>query len=374
MNTMMIGNGVRNREVSLAEYQNLIDGKDNMLVRWNPEASTSFIAGTDLYRDAWSIQNGIVDRYVPADTLSVEMAVDLRQDSYRAVPMLSVGGELYSFTTTSFGQLCEKSGMGVTSYMKKCITNRLPHLVPQNLNAWLKAQGSKELLVRFYKNEVIAFLSNKYGVFDHGDALDCLINALGKNSTYKIEAHALDVDNMSVRLVDMEKIMIQDASGGRDKSTAGLVFRNGQTGRSLASIEFMIYTFACTNGLVVAQDRGIVYKRRHISINKEEFTEQITATLEQFPAYVEMARKDMEQARQVRISVEMRENLRKQIQRGLSVGEDTVNEIFEVMDTQWDANAWGIAGAITEVAQKFSADRQYQFEKYAGELVKSLSA
>ena len=53
---------------------------------------------------------------------------------------------------------------------------------------------------------------------------------------------------------------------------------------------------------------------------------------------------------------------------------DTVNEIFEVMDTQWDANAWGIAGAITEVAQKFSADRQYQFEKYAGELVKSLAA
>jgi len=159
---MMIGNGVRNREVSLAEYQNLIYGKDNRLVRLNPETSTSSITDTDLYREAWSVQNGIVDRYVPADMLSVEMAVDLGQDSYRAVPMLSVGGELYSFTTTSFGQLCEKSGMGVASYMKKCITNRLPHLVPQNLNAWLKAQGSKELLVRFYKNEVIAFLSNKY--------------------------------------------------------------------------------------------------------------------------------------------------------------------------------------------------------------------
>ena len=373
MSITMTGNGVRNREVSLAEYQNLLDGKDNRLVRLNPETSTSSIIDIDLYRDAWSIQNDIVDRYVPADTLSVEMAVDLRQDSYRAVPMLSVE-ELYSFTTTSFGQLCEKSGMGGASYMKKCITNRLPHLVPQNLNTWLKAQGGKELLIRFYKNQAIAILSNKYGVFDHGDALDCLSNALGKNSTYRIEAYALDVDNLSVRLVDTEKVLVQDASGGRDKSTAGLVFRNGQTGRSLASIEFMIYTFACTNGLIVAQDRGIVYKRRHISINKEDFTEQITATLEQFPAYVEMARKDMEQARQVRISVEMRESLRKQIQRGLGVGEDTVNEIFEVMDTQWDANAWGIAGAITEVAQKFSADRQYQFEKYAGELVKSLAA
>ena len=92
MNTMTIGNGVRHREVSLAEYQNLIDGKDSRLVRWNPEASTSFITDTDLYREAWSVQNSIVDRYIPADTLAVEVAVDPRQDSYRAVPMLSVDG------------------------------------------------------------------------------------------------------------------------------------------------------------------------------------------------------------------------------------------------------------------------------------------
>ena len=32
----------------------------------------------------------------------------------------------------------------------------------------------------------------------------------------------------------------------------------------------------------------------------------------------------------------------------------------------------GIAGAITEVAQKFPVTRQYQFEKYAGELVRKL--
>lgn len=358
--------------VSLDAYKKVMEDDDNRFVRTALDSGPSFLPDTKLYQDAWKMQDAIVDKFVPANALTVAITID--NSNGRALPLLLVGDEEYQFTATSFGQLCEKSGMGVTSYMKKCITSGLPSLVPQNLNMWLMSQGNKELMVRFCGNSVIAFLSNKYGVFDHGDALDCLSTALGKHSNYSIEAYALSVDNMSVRLVDTEQILIPDASHGRDRSTAGLIFRNGQTGRSLASIEFLVYTFACTNGLIVSQDRGIVYKRRHISIDRHDFTEQITATLEQFPAYVASARQDMEKARQVRISVDMHAALKQQIQKGLSIGEETVEEIFDMMHNQWDDNAWGLSGAITEVAQKFSAERQYQFEKYAGELVRQLAA
>jgi hypothetical protein len=34
----------------------------------------------------------------------------------------------------------------------------------------------------------------------------------------------------------------------------------------------------------------------------------------------------------------------------------------------------GFGWAITEVAQQFSAERQYQFEKYAGDLLQRLAA
>jgi hypothetical protein len=349
-----------------------VDNVDRRFIRLNLSDSKSFIADTDLYRDAWKMQKGIVDRYIPADLLSVGMVLDSTREI--VVPVLLAEGNQYKFTTTSFSQLCEKSGMGAIAYMKKCMSSGLLSLVPNNLNAWLAAQGSKSLFVRFYGDKVIAVLSNKYGLFDHGDALECLNETLGQNSNYRLEACSLTLDNLSVRLVDTEQILIKDDSMGRDKSVAGLIFRNGQTGRSLASIEFLIYTFACTNGLIVSQDRGFVYKRRHISIGKREFVEQITAMLEQFPEYAAAAREDMEKARQVRIDASMHASLKQQIQRGLGVGEGTVKEIFDVMEEKWDANAWGMAGAITEVAQKFSAERQYQFEKYAGELLGQLVA
>lgn len=365
---------VIHRLVSDEEYRETTESDVGKLLKIDFNRSPNFIRDTTLYREAWELQDSLEDRYIEAAKITVKMAVDMTTEPVKAVPFLSIEGVDYAFTNNSFSQLCERSGMGVTSYMKKCISNGLYHLVPSNLNDWLRSVGNKELLVRFKGNTVVAFLSSKYGIFDHGDALECLSDALGGESRYRIEAQSLGLDNMSVRLVDTEEFLIKDESGGRDKSTAGLIFRNGQTGKSVASVEFLIYTFACTNGLIVAQDRGIVYKRKHISISKEDFTEQITSTIEQFPLYVETAKKDMERARQIVISSKERDKLRNQLKRGLGIGENTVDEIYEVMDTQWDANAWGIAGAITEVAQKFSAERQYQFERYAGELVKQLSA
>lgn len=369
MSTMTRGNVLELADFRLAQAE-----QDRGFTRFALDGGTSpRLSDTELYRTAWDLQSSIEDRYIPASSLAVDMRYDIESDK-GVYPVLLVNGRAYRFTNTAFSQLCEKSGMGVTSYMKKCIGSGLPQLVPQNINAWLDSQNGSDLLVRFCGDHVIAFLSSKYGVFDHGDALECLNRALGNGDKYQIEAHSLTIDNMSVRLVDTEKVLIQDRSDGRDKSTAGLIFRNGQTGQSLASIEFMIFTFACTNGLIVAQDRGIVYKRRHISIDKADFTSQITATLEQFPDYVAEARKDMERARQSRIDIDQRVKLRPQIQKSLGVGDETMAEIFDVMDTRWDANAWGLAGAITEVAQKFSAERQYQFEKYAGELLQKLVA
>lgn len=331
------------------------------------------IRGTDLYQQAQAMQDAIVDMYVSAGSLYVYVS-DAESGNSMFSPKLFVRGAEYWITNTAFSQLCEKSGMGVTSYMKKCLAQsyQIASLVSENLNRWLGLQGDKKIMVRVCGDTVIAVLSDKYGVFDHGDALDCLNKALGSSGQYQIEAHSLTVDTLSLRLVDTEKVVLHDASQGRDLSTAGMLYRNGQTGLSVASVEFMIYTFACTNGLIVSEDRGVVYRRKHISIDKEDFTRQIAATLEQFPAYVAEARKDMEQARLRRLQVDEQVRLRAHLKTSLGVGEETVSEIFDVMEERWDTNAWGIAGAITEVAQKFSVTRQYQFEKYAGELVRKL--
>ncbi len=334
---------VQDGVVSLSAYKALMEGATHSFARVALDEAPVGIAGTDLYREAQEMQRGIVDTYVPASELNVGLAYD--GIANKLVPTLMVKGAAeYLFTGTAFSQICEKSGMGVTSYMKKCLSNGLGDLVPQNLNEWLRTQEDRPLLVRTHGNSAIAVLSDKYGVFDHGDALECFSTALDGQREYKLEAHSLSLDNMSVRLVDPEQVLLHDKSLGRDSTTAGILFRNGQTGQSYASLEFLLFTFACTNGLIVSQDRGIVYKRRHISIDRRDFTEQLVAALEQFPAYVEAARMDIERARNVRVDTVRREALRAQMRAGLGVGEETVTSIFEMMDNRWDANAWGLAG------------------------------
>ena len=226
MGTMMINRGTGTSELVEVENFDLTENISSKLQRFNPVESEPFVTETDLYKVAHEMQNNIVDELVPASRLTVEMTIALIDNEYKAVIMLSYNRDMYAFTPNSFRQICAKSGMGEVSYMKKCIANKLSYLVPQNLNAWLRTQGDKEFLVRFYKRNVVAFLSPKYGVFDHADALDCLNNALRKNSTYNVEAYSLDIDNMFIRLVDTDRIVAQDDSGGRDKSTVGLILRN----------------------------------------------------------------------------------------------------------------------------------------------------
>jgi len=354
------------------EYLQLMEGFDTSLTR-KPLGSGVALSETDLWNDAWSMQNGIKDQHVLAKDLFVSTAVD---PLGQVVPVLEVAGKPYLFTSTAFAQLAEKSGAGVTSYLKKCITNKLTHLVSLNLNAWLAKQGDTPLMLRLHEGSVIAVLSSKYGVFDHGDALDSLADALDRfdGGTYDIEAYSLTLDNMNVRLVDTEGVVLTDGSYGRDTTTAGLIFRNGQTGRSYASIEFLLFTFACTNGLIVSQDRGMVYRRRHISIGKADFRDAVLNALEQFPGYVTAARESIDKAREVRLAPSQKDLLMTQVQRDLVLSDETVQDVFLTMENKWDSNAWGLAGAITEVAQQFSAERQYQFEKYAGELMERLAA
>lgn len=338
-------------------------------------ATAPTIAKSEERRIAHEMQARIIDRMVPAKDLKV---VESANFMIEPDVFLLYEGQKYKFTNRAFAQLCEKSGMGVTSYMKKCLGKSLGWLVPENINAWLASGAEKQLLVRFLDGYVIAFLSDKYGVFDHGDAIDCISEALGQvdgSERYAFEAGYVGVDNMSIRMVDTDKILLSDGSNGRDTSTAGIIFRNGQTGASAFSIEYLIYTFACTNGLIIASDRGMVFRRKHAGNVAEQFAAQVASAVALFPSYVEQARKDIEAARQIKIMTGRGENkLITQLTLGLSISPGAAEDIVALMHERWDTNMWGFAGAITEAAQSYSAERQYQFEKYAGELLHSAVA
>ena len=295
------------------------------------------------------------------------------------VPVIecAVTDEEYYFSPWAFTQMADKIGMGAAQYLKKCLKQKENDLVPLNMNRWIGKNGDKDLLLRIYdNNQVKGVLSSRYAIFNHDDVLNSMKDVLydGQNRGYQLESFSATPDNMQLRLVDPEQVIIQrERPGGTDRSTAGMIVKNGQTGMSSISIEFMVFTFACTNGLIVADDHGVAYRRKHYAVGRERFIEEVIQTFGRFPDYVEAAREDIERARSTRLDIEKRVELFDLIKKELRCGNEMVDKIKNIMDSRWDRTAWGLPGAITEVAQELSSERQYQFENFAGNLMQRLT-
>lgn len=279
--------------------------------------------------------------------------------------------DLY-LSPSAFAQICAHSGAGSVQYMRKCLDKHLVELVAENLTTWLHTlSDDKDIMLRILGNQVVGVVSGKYTIFDHSEALEVLDKALqgaDAHDSFVVEATSLTASNMYVRLIDPEKVVVSGPDGVKD-TTAGLILRNGQTGQSAVSVEFMLYTFACSNGLIISDDRGMVYKRKHVGITHEELEKELTEVIRQFPDYVVAARESVAKAQATRLDIGDRELLKARLKRGLRTGDKVVGEIIDLMDLKYDNTKWGLVSAITEVAQKFNAERQYEFEKYAGDLL-----
>jgi len=343
---------------------------DRRLTRVGIDAGSWNRVFGDVMRQVEDISSRYSDRRVKAGDVRVELTDN-------GVPFLydKKRDEQLWFSPWAFAQMCDKLGMGATQYMKKCLKEGQNDLVPLNMNRWIERNRDKDLLMRLYDGDLVkGILSGRYSMFNHDEVLGSLQQALG-SGRYVLESYAITPDNMQLRLVDPEKIIVQrENQQGTDRSSIGMIVRNGMTGMSSISIEFMIFTFICTNGLIIGADKGLVYQRKHYMIGREQFIEEVTKTFERFPEYVTAAKEDVEKARQVRLDIERRVELFELIKKELRCGNEMMDKIKATMENKWDRTAWGLSGAITEVAQELPSERQYEFEKFAGDLMERLIA
>lgn len=343
--------------------------EDDNAVRVKIDRDVTRKSVLDIQEKAEDIASRFTDKFVSLGDIRIELSSD-------GVPYVSgLTEDQVWFSPWAFSQISEKIGMGAASYMKKCLREGQNELVPLNMNRWISANRDKEVFVRLYDDNVLkSVLSNKYVTFDHNDLLDKMFEVVGTEQ-YLLESYVVTPDLMNVRLVDPEKLVTQrEGTSGTDTSSVGMILKNGMTGMSSISVEFMIYTFACTNGLIISSDRGKMFSRKHFGIGRQDFENKIGQVLEMFPDYIASAKTGIEQARNTRIDLEQRLELYDLMKKELSCGDKMVESIKLVMDQSWDRTAWGIAGAITEVAQTLKSERQYEFERFAGVLMQRLAA
>lgn len=305
--------------------------------------------------------------------LEITPEFDPDDDGRKVVPALMrrvFGMPTFNFTGTSFSQMADRVGMGGARFLKKCVEYGHGPEAIDLMNSWLKDVSKKEFLLRIYNDtQLRGFLSPMYTVFDHIDVIESMNDALPKDHDFIVDTYHMDPDSMELRLISPRQVMTQT----EEPATVGLIVKNGQVGNGSVSITFMIYTFACSNGLIVGPDNGVVYQRKHMNINRQEFKHDVAAVIERFPQYAEMAEESAAKAKAFRIGIENKEEMLDRIAREGNISEEDIEAIEDVFTEKYSKNLWGLTSAITEVAQRKSAEQQYQLEQYAGRLINRIA-
>lgn len=296
------------------------------------------------------------------------------------VPFAQVGSGFnskeFKFSPWAITQLSEKMNMGAAGYIKKCILNEMYDLIPANLNRWLQHSANKNVLVR-YKDDIIrAFLSDRYGIFDHIDAVTVIKECFndGVMGDSKIGSAMISPDDMSIRTIDYSQAIVPDTHI-QDGSGLGAHIRNGQTGRSCISTEFMVYTFFCANGLFIGKDRSMAYSQKHYNIEQDQFKKEFVRSIEGYPDYIAAVKQPLEEARKIPLQHlfdPVSDEWIHFVKTYTKLSKDQLIEVNTIRDNDWDNTLWGLAGAVTQYAQTVgNSARQYQLEKSAGEIIEN---
>ena len=275
---------------------------------------------------------------------------------------LSDNNEDIGITPYAFSQLSTKLGVP-TQYMKKCIEVGFSPLVIDNINSWLDYFGHKKLLIRKYGEVSRGILSDKYSICDTPEILS-VISQSGILKNMDLNSYVINPSRFHARFVgDKMRIVGEDLF-------AGIQIDSSDVGRSKLDIKFLVYKQICTNGLVLPKEAGTVYEQKHIGIDPTKMVGTLKESFNSFSTKVTDATSFIEKAKDIRINDT--DSITHMIKNGTKVGDEAVNDIFDVASEHYDMSVWGIVNAITEVSQKYTLEHRIIMERYAGVLLMHL--
>ena len=138
------------------------------------------------------------------------------------------------------------------------------------------------------------------------------------------------------------------------------------------SIEILIYKMICSNGMLLGGGRGQYYFRRHVGLTREDFVAEIGKTFDELPTALEYVREQIVASKKAMLNSKGIQTLIDQFKEKVGVSDTAVDKLLSFVP-KYGENVWGVANAITELAQEFSLQRQQEFERYAGVLISKAS-
>ena len=161
-------------------------------------------------------------------------------------------------------QIAEYIGMPVAYYRKMAT---YPDLFAYNANYWLERSNDLRL-VRIFRNEAIAFLSNAYRAIDSYDVATAVMESANKilaeqNLTMQVHRASITEKVFDLWVMTLEHpIEYPDGESYR----LGMHVRNSDVGAASFVVEAMVVRYKCTNGAVF----GDRIDKKHIGRRLQE--------------------------------------------------------------------------------------------------------
>lgn len=263
-------------------------------------------------------------------------------------------------TQFAFSQLCARMGVPA-NYIKKCFNTGKEKLALQNFRAWADETESN-LLVRENDGVVRAVLSDSYSPFDSYQVLRTLKYTVDFKRWKPTQTY-LSEDRLVIRFVDFTPLPINDGS----PLYLGFTVSSSDVGRGSLNIKMMLYRSVCTNGLLISDMGGLLYKQHHVG---EKMTESklkdfnhiftsIDSNAKAIIDNIELCRNRQLKDYEMTMFIE-------KAKRDMKLSEKSVEKLRFLLNETYEPTQWGFINSITELAQDFTLDTRLEMEEFAG--------
>jgi len=279
----------------------------------------------------------------------------------------------YPLTKWAHTQLAEKTGIPLKYYNRMLEAQRL-YLVAENVNAWIHEKEQR--LIRILDGEVRAILSDRYRPMDNFDLLFCALDEFKKHG---VDIHRCDLTetHMYVKVVQPHEVReIRE----NDKVVPGLVLSNSEVGSGGLRVEPFMLRLVCSNGLIGEQvirkvhigekrDAGDIWSddtiRKKDDVLWSEVKDVIKATFDPtiFSEWVEKLKRGTE------VEVESPTTAVDSVAAKYNISEEKKRDLLDYFTTQEAPTQWGMANAITRMAQtEEKVENQVELERAGNEI------
>lgn len=259
--------------------------------------------------------------------------------------------------------------LGISSgYIKKCIQTGAYQLAADNINHWLRCRPENQstLLRATFLNPsetnsaqddiapdsvLHGFLSSRYSILDDNEVFQHLNDTLKNDGKFVVKNSLVSETLSRIRIVSRETFETKNG----DKLSYGFDVQNSRTGRSSLKFTFLLFRWACSNGMLFGAGKGTYYMQRHIGISREDFSSDLNKFIADIPDLLGYAKSIVQNAEDKVAAVSDVQSIIDQFL-AMKTPEDAVEDfnvkLLEAFNSSETVCYWDIANIMTAIAKK----------------------